>query len=142
MDRILPWLAILLAATIAVIAVVELDNRSDEDEQIAVPTFLQPSPLEPTTAPSTPDDVTATASPRATRQRTPSPPRTPTPAPALTPGRPDRSRGPTPRTGGNSLAPGLALAAIALVVRTRLGRRAGSYCDGAARPLQRRSRRP
>ena len=137
MERILPWLAILVAATVAVLAVIELDNRSDEDDQLAIPTFMQPTPSTPATEapareeetprPATPADTAADETAAATPKRTATPPRTPTPAPPITPGPTDASRGPTPRTGGGALLPGLLIASLALVVRAGMHRRAGSY---------------
>ena len=126
MDRILPWIALVLAVTISVIAVIELDNRSDEAD-LAVPTFIQPTPSTPAAPTRTLGPAAETAKPRTTPGRTATPPRTPTPAPELTPGPTDKSRGPTPRTGGDSLGLGLAVAALALILRTRLNLGAGSY---------------
>jgi serine/threonine-protein kinase len=154
MGRILPILALILAVGIAVVAVIELDSRSDDDD-IALPTTL-PSPTfgdivteEPTEEPAATDEVTeepegsvarsaaaVTDEPEPTETQQPAPteepqstptvapPRTPTPEPAITVGPVDASRGNTPTTGASSVPAGTILAFAALALRATLSRRA------------------
>jgi len=152
LERILPVLAMIVAVFVVVVAVVELDSRSDDDQRAIAPTTI-PSPSDapsPTAIPSPTQDVTdepVTDTPEPTLRRTaaapapatsvrstPSataaeptptvaPPRTPTPEPAITAGPINRGAGRTPHTGGSSLLPGLVLAAAAALMRTRLARR-------------------
>jgi hypothetical protein len=129
---------------VVVVAVFELDNRSDEGT-LAIPT-LAPAPTAPpsgvagpTLAPPTtsPPDRTASAAatpgtpapsfsrtpkPMPTPERTVAPPRTPTPSPVPTlPVAPfDKSQGPTPHTGGGAVPNGLLIAVLSLVVRAAI----------------------
>ena len=93
MERVLPWLALLLAAGAIALGVFEIDQRADE-APLAVPTAvpspirsLSPRPMESpdVTATSRPAATTSpTAEPTATARRTealPSSTRTATPAP-------------------------------------------------------------
>jgi hypothetical protein len=163
LERLLPWLALVVAAAIAVVAVIELDSRSGE-EPIAIPTFVQPSPTEPPSTavgPTLSPTATAGASPTASTRRTagaaaatetpepseaetptakpsptrtPTPPRTPTPAPALTAGPLNRTKGSTPRTGGGAVANGLLIAGLALVLRAGVHAKGRSYSMSSERP--------
>ncbi len=143
MRRILPVLAFVIAAGVVVVAIIELDGRSDTGG-LAIPTLapaLSPAVVGPTVSPR----VTARPSPRRTAkaaatnaptpapsfsrtpeprpmpERTAAPPRTPTPSPEPTPhvGPIDKSNGATPHTGGNSVPAGVALAVAAIASRAR-----------------------
>jgi hypothetical protein len=130
-----------VAAAIIVIAVLELDSRSD-DGGLAIPT-LQPEPTRapstaagPTLAPPTspPPKKTASAAgtpapsfsrtpePMPTPEETAAPPRTPTPSPepTLPVGPIDKSNGPTPHTGGGAVPYGLLIAALTLGLRAAI----------------------
>jgi hypothetical protein len=142
LDRISPWLALLIAIAIAVVAVIEVYNRDEEDARLATPTSVPSptgratptqsatdSPAAPTEAPATTEPKTVAApepsrtkapKPEATDRPTPEPPRTPTPEPVITPGPIDTTRGRTPRTGGDALVPGVVVALVALALRSAL----------------------
>ena len=135
MDRILPWLALIIAVGVGVVAVVELDNRSEDDIRAIEPTTV-PSPSElasPLASPEAtkdarrpPSRTEAAAAPEPSKTATPepteepeptatvAPPRTPTPEPPLAAGPIDTSNGKTPTTGWKLPRPGLALALCAL----------------------------
>jgi outer membrane biosynthesis protein TonB len=152
LDRILPWLALIIAVGVGVVAVVELDNRSEDDIRAVEPTTV-PSPSELASPLATPEptqdaaqatdepatevpetaaapEPSKTATPEPTDELTPpptvAPPRTPTPEPPLIAGPIDTSNGKTPTTGGSSLIPGLLLALCALALRAILVARARS----------------
>ena len=112
MQRLLPWFALIVAATVSVLAVIELDNRSDEQDQLAIPTFVQPSPTEPPSTivgPTLSPKATLVPAPTATVRRaaatatpqeeTPKPSEAKTPTPEPTPERtatPPRTPTPAP----------------------------------------------
>ena len=123
MERVLPWLAVVLAAAMAIVAIYELDQRADEmDEALGpsppaetAPTTEQPEPAETagvaTTPPTTPEQ-TATpepATPEPTVAATPGPA---TPSPPAVPVDADA----TPHTGGGAVGGGLAVIALALTL--------------------------
>jgi hypothetical protein len=140
LERILAWFAMAIAAAIVVVAVIELDSRTDGGLP-AIPTLgptaapsnaTGPTLAPPTTRPLAPRaSVAATSSatpapsfsrtpkPIPTPERTVPPPRTPTPSPASTLRvQPiDKSQGPTPHTGGGAVPNGLLIAVLALVLR-------------------------
>ena len=148
MDRIAPWLALIIAAGVVVASLLKIDQRNVGNE--AIPTPIAASPgiaLTPSAAPTeaptsepteAPAQVTQSApapsAPSPSKVSTPAPtpveptptvapPETPSPEPALTAGPIDTSRGPTPHTGGGAgwgvlIAIG-ALLARAIVVRPR-----------------------
>jgi hypothetical protein len=145
-DRILPWVALIIAAAVATVAVVELDSRSTDDIAAIEPTTV-PSPSELATPPEVTEDSaqateepteepteapasaaapepskTATPEPTVESEPTPTvePPSTPSPEPPLAAGPIDTSNGKTPHTGGSSLVPGLLIALCALAMRAIL----------------------
>ncbi len=127
MQRVAPWLAVIFAAAIAVVAVFEIDFRSDEGE-LAQPTTV-PSPTEPTTmtpsaypAPSEPPAATATTAGPPTPDVTPEPTLSTTVAPTLAPTTAPPITWPTPiptdmdpmpHTGGGAVGGGAAITLIA-----------------------------
>jgi hypothetical protein len=145
MQRILPWLALICATAIAVVAVIELNDRADDDRLALEPTALPSPSIEPeaspspeTSEPGASPERTARKTPRETATRTraapapeteeeqtaepeptptPEPPRTPTPEPVVSAGPIDTSRARTPRTGGGAVANGLLVLAAALALR-------------------------
>ena len=72
MQRILPWLALICAVAISVVAVIELDDRADDDRLALDPT-IRPSPSARALASPTPDDTEPeeTSPARTARRRTP-----------------------------------------------------------------------
>lgn len=127
MDRIAPWLAIVFAAVIAVVAVFEIDMRSEEDDLALEPTTV-PSPTDapttdgPTTAaptttapgampPAPTDTPAATVAPSPTEAPTEAPTAEPTIAPPTT--APPDGVDPMPHTGGGAVPAGIALIALA-----------------------------
>lgn len=132
MERVFPWLAVVFASVIAIVAVFELDMRSDKGQQ-AIPTRI-PTPTEettpgaqasPTQAPSVPTTPMGPPTPEPT---TPVPTSTPTeteePLPTATPEEPSPSisppivtEEPMPHTGGGAVAGGSALLGLALGLR-------------------------
>ncbi len=132
MERVFPWLAVVFASVIAIVAVFELDMRSDEGQQ-ALPTML-PSPTDettpgaqatPTQAPAVPTTPMGPPTPEPT---TPAPTSTPAeteePVPTATPKEPSPSiappvedEEPMPNTGGGAVAGGTALVGLALGFR-------------------------
>lgn len=137
MERVISWLAVVLAVGIAVVAIYELDQREDVMD-VAAPTPVVTSPAVEesppqetvgvaTTPPTTPlETPAATTEPPAAAAPTPEPTATPEPTtapPATSP--PVTSPDAIPHTGGGAVGPGLALTAVA----TALGlasRRRGS----------------
>jgi hypothetical protein len=131
MDRIAPWLAIVFAAVIAVVAVFEIDMRSEEDDLALEPTTVPSPTVAPTTdgpttaAPTTTapgamppaptDTPAATVAPSPTQAPTEaptaSPAAEPTSAPATT--APPAGADPMPHTGGGAVPAGIALIALA-----------------------------
>ena len=140
MERIAPWLAVVLAAAIAVVAVFELDMRSDEGDVALEPTAV-PSPSGPTTAaPTTMGPETPTTAPTerpeatdmptatATIESTVTPTTAPTEAPTIEP-TPEATTAPPvgademPNTGGGAVTGGLSVLSFAGVAAIVLRRR-------------------
>lgn len=134
MQRILSWLALIIAVAVSVVAVLELDNRAEDDVVAEATTIPSPrsiaTPRPSSEATESPDEQESAAAPAPSRKATPGrdttkrpataapePPRTPTPEPAIVAGPIDTTKGRTPRTGGNVVPAGIVLAAIALVAR-------------------------
>jgi hypothetical protein len=149
MERVLPWIALLLAAGAVALAVFEIDQRADEPT-LAVPTTA-PSPtrrvsplateipeatptVRPTTSPTAepataaPEETealpsttrTATPAPAPTATVTPKPPPTPTPALAA----PALTPGPTDGTRGSTphTGGGALIPGLTIAVMALLGR--------------------
>lgn len=133
MERFLPWLAVLVAAAIGVVAFIEIDSRSGEDDVTAIPTLVPSptfgvvdSPTPGTTAEASPTDPEASPSPSEpeptlgpeateTPTTTVAPPPTPTPTPEATSPPPVAAEPgqTTPVTGGGAFSGGLALMLLA-----------------------------
>jgi hypothetical protein len=136
MQRVLPWIAVVFAAAIAVVAIFEIDMRSEEEKTMAEPTSV-PSPtnlqtpetMGPTQPPAIPAQPTnappattapSTPSPRQTEPPTPEP--TEAPATAIPTSTPAGTLEPMPHTGGGAVGGGLALIGIASTLGLALRR--------------------
>jgi hypothetical protein len=133
LERVLPWLAVVFAATIAVVAVFEIDMRSEEGQLALEPTAI-PSPATtagpetplseaPTTPTSQAEATAAPTEPPATPEptATAAPVETETPAPTVeaptaSPPHVTATR-PMPHTGGGAVGGGSVVFALAAALR-------------------------
>lgn len=136
-ERILLWLALLFAIAVIVVALIEVDRRSEEEDVALQPTAV-PSPTlaaptqelgplaPPGTATASPGETQPIPPPTATTAQpagaepaeTAAPPPTPSPAPVVptpTP-RVSGAEEPMPVTGGGALPSGLTFVALGLAL--------------------------
>jgi hypothetical protein len=133
--RISRVLALLIAAGVIAAAFVELNQRSDDDGDVALEPTIIPSPSSgPAEETFTPPPVetedpepSKTEAPADTPERSVSAPRTPTPEPDGTMGPIAIGGSKTPHTGGSSAPAGLALLVVALALRALILHRRPSY---------------